>query len=99
MDRRIVALGSICDGASFGPQEELDKCVSRSSRSYNGLERHVRTIKKELTKKKALSSYDFLDELSEHVQEKSEDLVEGEHVDDILCCATGMGSHHKTSIR
>ena len=68
-------------------------------RSNNDLERCMWTIKKEVSKKKALSSYNFLDELAEHMQDKSEDFVDGKHVDDMLNCATDMDAHCKTLIR
>ena len=41
----------------------------------------------------------FLDVLAEHVQDESEELAEGKHVDDILHCAMDMGTHCKTLIR
>ena len=61
------------------------------TRSDDGLKRHMRTIKNEVTKK--MSSRSFLDELADYIQDKSEDLVEGKNVDDILNCETDMDAY------
>ena len=82
--KKIWASASLCTG---------------SSSSKNGCIRLARDIKKEVAKKKASLSYDSLDELADHMQNKSEHLVEGKHSDDILCFTTGMGVRCKTLIR
>ena len=43
--------------------------------------------------------FQFLEELAEHAQDGSEDVVEGNDADDILCCIVGMGTHCNTFTR
>ena len=70
-----------------------------AGRSNYCYERRVQALKKEVAKKKALYSFKFSEELAEHAQEDSEDVVESNHADDILYCTVDMGTHYKTFTR